>query len=109
MTPFSHPEDDTSPGMTFSHLAPASVTGSHDGAPVNHHTVHCIHLYGQQSPLSTSARQMAIRAMRLQTRVPGLLRGGAAAISLAAAPLQAQTVTVSPIASISIPTKFSLR
>jgi hypothetical protein len=52
---------------------------------------------------------MAIRTMRLQTRVPGLLRAGAAAIFLAAAPLQAQTVTVSPIANISIPTKFSLR
>jgi hypothetical protein len=53
---------------------------------------------------------MAIRATRLQTRARTLvLRLGAAAISLAAAPLQAQTVTVSPIANISIPTKFSLR
>jgi hypothetical protein len=53
---------------------------------------------------------MAIRATRLQTRVPGLLlRAGAAATFLAAAPIQAQTVTISPIANISIPTKYSLR
>ena len=52
---------------------------------------------------------MANRVRFLQTRVPGLLRAGAAGIALAAAPLQAQVVTVSPIADISIPTKFSLR
>ena len=53
---------------------------------------------------------MAIRATLLQTRAPGLvLRAGAAAIFLAAAQLQAQTVTISPIANISIPTKYSLR
>lgn len=52
---------------------------------------------------------MSIRATRLQTRAPGLLRAGAAAIFLAAAPVQAQTVTVRPVASLSVPTKFSLR
>jgi hypothetical protein len=52
---------------------------------------------------------MAIRAL-VQTRVSGLLLcAGAAAIFLAAAPLQAQIVTFSPIANISIPTKYSLR
>jgi hypothetical protein len=52
---------------------------------------------------------MAVRATCVQTRVPGrLLWVGAAAIFLAA-PLQAQTVTLSPVANISIPTKFSLR
>jgi len=54
---------------------------------------------------------MTVRATLLQTRVRGLLLlgAGAAPISLLAAPLQAQTVTVSPIANISFPTKFSLR
>ena len=52
---------------------------------------------------------MAVRAALPLTRVPGLLRAGAAAIFLAAAPLQAQTVIVRPVASLSVPTKFSLR
>ena len=52
---------------------------------------------------------MAIREALLQTRVPGLLRAGAVAISLAAAPLQAQTITVRPIANFSFPTKVSLK
>jgi hypothetical protein len=53
---------------------------------------------------------MAIRAPLLQTRAAGLvLLAGSVAIFLAAAQLQAQTVTISPIANISIPTKFSLR
>jgi hypothetical protein len=53
---------------------------------------------------------MAIWATCVQTRVPALLLlAGAAATFLSAAPLQAQLVTISPIANISIPTKFSLR
>jgi hypothetical protein len=53
---------------------------------------------------------MAIRAPLLQTRAAGLvLLAGSVAIFLAAAQLQAQTVTISPIANISIPTKYSLR
>ncbi len=54
--------------------------------------------------------RMAIRGAALQTRARGLLlRAAATAIALAAAPLQAQTVTIRPIANISIPTKFSLK
>ena len=51
---------------------------------------------------------MAIRATRLEIRVRTLmLLGAGAAISLAV-PLQAQTVTLRPIAHVSVPTKFSL-
>jgi hypothetical protein len=54
---------------------------------------------------------MAIRAKLIQTRVRALLLVGAgtATISLAPAPLQSQTVTLRPIANVSLPTKFSLR
>jgi hypothetical protein len=53
---------------------------------------------------------MAIRATRLEIRVGTLmLLGAGAPISFAAAPLQAQTVTLRPIAHVSVPTKFSLR
>ena len=54
---------------------------------------------------------MSIRATLLQTRVRALLLLGAGTvtISLAAAPLQSQTIAVRPIANVSLPTKFSLR
>ncbi|HEY8197426.1 MAG TPA: hypothetical protein VIG04_10630 [Gemmatimonadales bacterium] len=54
---------------------------------------------------------MAIRPMLRQTRVRAqwLLGPGAAAIFLAAVPLQAQTIAVRPIADLSFPTKFSLQ
>jgi len=54
---------------------------------------------------------MAIWAALRQTRarVQLLLGAGATAIPLAAAPLQAQTIAVRPIADLSFPTKFSLR
>lgn len=53
---------------------------------------------------------MGIREALLQTKARGLLlRAGAAAIVLAAAPLQAQTVTLRPIANLSVPTKVSLK
>jgi len=57
---------------------------------------------------------MAVRPTLLQTRVRSLflLGAGAAQISLAAllvSPLQAQTVTVRPIANLSLPTRVSLR
>jgi hypothetical protein len=85
------------------------VIGSHDAAPEQSHTVYCIHQYiSAVTQYDQFGGRMAIRAALYRTRLGGL-RAGAALISLAAAPLQAQTVTVSPIANISIPTKFSLR
>ena len=54
---------------------------------------------------------MAIRATLRQTRVRVLLLlgAGATAVTLAAAPLPAQTVALRPIADFSLPTKFSFR
>ena len=54
---------------------------------------------------------MAARAKLLHIRVRGLLLLGAGAVptALATAPLQAQTVTIRPIANLSVPTKVSLK
>ena len=52
---------------------------------------------------------MAIRGALLQTRARGLLLGAGATVIALAAPLQAQTITIRPIANLSVPTKVSLK
>jgi hypothetical protein len=53
---------------------------------------------------------MVIRATRLEIRVRTLmLLAAGVPLFVAAAPLQSQVVTISPIANLSVPTKFSLK
>jgi hypothetical protein len=51
---------------------------------------------------------MAVWSTLLQTRIRGLLVATAAIVSLSAPPIQAQVVSVRPIANLSLPTKISL-